>query len=762
MHDHTHRLLGTEAAEPPPAGALPIDDRPGDDPPPRPPIEPDDIVLTGAINDRWKQLGGKKWAVPLGLPENLPEGGKFVRFGVWGRPYTKAIVHSPRTGAVVVIANILNAWLRYRGHGSLGFPTSDTMTTHDGQGRFQNFERSQIIWHPQTGAHEVHGAILARYGQLGGSQFGYPTTDETITPDKKGRYNHFLDVATGGVKSIYWTQETGAHEVFGLIRNAWADKNWENGRLGYPTSGEMETHDGSGRWQTFTGGIMVWHAKTGAHSVYGDILTRYTALGGSRWAYPITDEGAAANGGRFQHFKRTSATLARSIYWTQSTGAVEVVGKMRQHYEAWGWERSHLGFPVSPEQDWNDEGPGGTQQRFQGGRILYRRPKNNDDVTLAVDPMLFKQTINATGVRGEVIVTIPYNGNAHHGGFVKADKQDSYQYLVSSLVKTPSNIGVAFSETGKIFGDLHPGDERDNFNQTSQFAVPTSAFWEFQNGKLHVNKNYRSLTAAVFGDALEFALKWIIGSVVIPGPDVALVLVGGTAAVTAATGGSFASGMRLASGTLWLAGPWGTAFALAAEGAAQIASRERDLRPEEYEFAKLVFGASLPPRTNIKVCDAIGGEDRAFTWPRFDQKMVLSMGSEWNNDLRTWRTNHPNPDKRKAYGQTFIHEMVHVWQYHNNAAAISYVGDAISGSISQDYQPGIEHKEDWDWFGLEEQGAIVEQWFLTYYRGPGYVDPITHLPGAATADTAYGLASSGALNDQAFRYIRDHIRTGRN
>jgi hypothetical protein len=220
--------------------------------------------------------------------------------------------------------------------------------------------------------------------------------------------------------------------------------------------------------------------------------------------------------------------------------------------------------------------------------------------------------------------------------------------------------------------------------------------------------------------------------------------------------------MRIVSGTLWLAGPWGTAFALAAEGAAQLASDERDLRPEEYEFAKLVFGESLPPRTDIKVCNAIGGEGQPFAWPRLDQKMVLSMGSEWNNDLRTWRTNHPDPDKRKVYGQTLIHELVHVWQYHNNAAAISYVGDAISGSISQDYEPGVEHKEDWDWFGLEEQGTIVEQWFVDHYRGPGYVDPVTGAAGTATADTAFGLASAGALNDQSFRYIKDHIRSGRN
>ncbi len=714
------------------------------------------VPLTGAIGTYYASLGGDAWGRQSTSLRPLGDGGSVVYFGPPRQAYVKAIVTHPATGPHWMPKAIFDGWVNRQDRSTIGFPTGDPASTHDGQGRFQSFQRGMAVWHPQTGTRFVLGAILARYLALGGTRFGYPTTDES---DAKpgGRFNHFLDVATGAQKSIYWSAGSGAWEVIGLIRNAWSAAGWQSGPVGFPTSGELPTHDGDGRYQTFSGGIYVWHQETGAHAVYGAILDRYGQLGGSGWAYPTTDEGPAT-GGRYQHFKRVAASKSRSIYWSAATGAVEVTGKMRDHYEALGWERSHLGFPVSARTDWNDEGPGGTQQRFQGGRILYRRPKRHDDVTLAADPVVFRRTINATGVRGEVIVSIPYNGPAHHGGFVKADKQDSYQYLVSTLVKTSGNLAVAFSETGKVFGDLHPGDERDNFNSHSAFPVPVSAFWEFQRGTLVVDKNYRSLTAAFFGDALEFALKWIVGSLVIPTPDVALVLVGGTAAVTAATGGSFASGMRIASGTLFLAGPWGSAFALAAEGAAQIASDERDLRPEEYEFAKLVFGSSLPPRSAIKVCDAIGGGNRPFSYPRFDGAMVLSMGKQWKNDLRTWGV----ADGAKVYGQTLIHELTHVWQYHNNAAAISYVGDAIGARLSEDYEPGVEHREPWDWFGLEEQGTIVERWFLAHYRGPGYVDPVSGAAGKATADTAYGLMTAAAQKDQSFRYIRDNIRTGRN
>lgn len=87
-----------------------------------------------------------------------------------------------------------------------------------------------------NGAFEVHGEIGIRYRALGGSGsvLGYPTTDETGTPDGIGRFNHFQ------AGSIYWTPATGAHEVHGLIRTFWAAGGWErNSALGYPISDEL-------------------------------------------------------------------------------------------------------------------------------------------------------------------------------------------------------------------------------------------------------------------------------------------------------------------------------------------------------------------------------------------------------------------------------------------------------------------------------------------------------------------------------------------
>src|SRR3954447_20174668 len=117
-----------------------------------------------------------------------------------------------------------------------------------------------------------------KYAALGGaaSFLGAPTTEETATPDGKGVYRHF----EGG--SIYWTPETGAHEVHGWIRQKWSDLGWERSFLGYPLTDETATPDGRGRYNHFQGGSVYWAAATGAFEVHGAIRGKWSSLGWER------------------------------------------------------------------------------------------------------------------------------------------------------------------------------------------------------------------------------------------------------------------------------------------------------------------------------------------------------------------------------------------------------------------------------------------------------------------------------------------------
>ena len=118
-----------------------------------------------------------------------------------------------------------------------------------GAGRAQDYTRGTIAWSPATAAHEVHGSIWTRYRAAGGPGgfLGFPLTDELLTPDLVGRFNHFQ----GG--SIYWSAATGAHEVHGAIRTKWQALGWEAGLLGYPLTDELLTPDLVGRFTQFQG-----------------------------------------------------------------------------------------------------------------------------------------------------------------------------------------------------------------------------------------------------------------------------------------------------------------------------------------------------------------------------------------------------------------------------------------------------------------------------------------------------------------------------
>lgn len=154
----------------------------------------------------------------------------------------------------------------------------------------------------------VQGAILAKWESCGGSGgfLGEPTTDELITPGGRGRYNHF----EGG--SIYWTPEYGAFEIHGLIRGKWAELSWEQGLLGFPLTDELTTPDGRGRYNHFEGGSIYWTPEWGAFEVHGLIRQKWADLGWEQGfpGFPVTDELSMpdGSGGRYNVFEHGVVT----------------------------------------------------------------------------------------------------------------------------------------------------------------------------------------------------------------------------------------------------------------------------------------------------------------------------------------------------------------------------------------------------------------------------------------------------------------------
>ncbi|WP_208751132.1 choice-of-anchor D domain-containing protein [Arthrobacter sp. PM3] len=282
------------------------------------------------------------------------------------------ICWSAKTGAHAVLGEISKRYRAAGGPaGVLGFPISDQKASPDKVGRYSDFAGSggsSIYYSPTTGAHFVLGSIRSKWMALGAETgpLGYPTTDEKRAPDGRGRYNHF---SGAGGASIYWTPTTKAHSVTGAVRTKWASLGWETG-LGYPTTDTTTSADKVGKYNHFSGkdgSSIFWSPKTGAHSVMGSIRAKWASLGWETGllGYPITDEKRAPDGrGRYNHF---SGAGGASIYWTNRTGAHSVYGAIRSKWASLGWETSRLGYPTRDSYTVSV----GRATDFQRGRLTW-------------------------------------------------------------------------------------------------------------------------------------------------------------------------------------------------------------------------------------------------------------------------------------------------------------------------------------------------------------------------------------------------------
>jgi uncharacterized protein with LGFP repeats len=254
----------------------------------------------------------------------------------------------------------------------IGAPKSDEFATPQIKGAGQHFEGGSIYWSQATGAHEVHGDILGKWKSLGweNSFLGFPTTDETPTPDGYGRFNFF----EGG--AIYYHPNLGTFAVPKMIAEVWKKNGWEKGKLGYPISDEIIKNNNS--VQKFEFGAVI-STKASAYQVI------YNGTNRQRGLYNKWIETGAENSylgdlvapnrnypkNPFQYFAEFQKGYIYESF-TKGTNKVDAFvikkGPIFNYYASKKWEQGDLGLPVSDELSL---GNGDLKQVFQNGTIYY-------------------------------------------------------------------------------------------------------------------------------------------------------------------------------------------------------------------------------------------------------------------------------------------------------------------------------------------------------------------------------------------------------
>lgn len=152
----------------------------------------------------------------------------------------------------------------------LGWPLTDVTDTRDDQGEYSDFEKGSIYHAYGIGAFEIRGEILIKWKAMDDvrSILGYPISNQYATVDGVGRSNEFQN------GWIFWHPDHGAHEIHGPIAKKYTSMSWERSFLGFLTSDEKDLpHFSEAKYNEFENGKIFWHPRVHARATDGSCIS---------------------------------------------------------------------------------------------------------------------------------------------------------------------------------------------------------------------------------------------------------------------------------------------------------------------------------------------------------------------------------------------------------------------------------------------------------------------------------------------------------
>jgi hypothetical protein len=312
------------------------------------------------IAKKYAELGGS--AGFLGRVV-APEKANTDRRGRVARYQNGNIYWTATTGAHEVHGRILAEFADQAGvNGPLKYPTSDTRRSGDRKSEYSNFENGRIYDRGSAGLVTILKPFFAKHEALGGiyGQLGYPKENARNARDGRSRYQNFD-------KGRIYQRGSSVVEIHGAVFTLHESLRGVYGELRYPVTDLDEVGDRRGKAQWFEKGLVFYSPTTGAHAVWGKILDRFAANGNVRGylQYPTSEPTPVGDG------RGTYATFEQgNIYTSTTTGAFQVHGAVLDAYlDTYGGPTGTLGYPLSELQPKGT--PGGRLQQFEGGTLRY-------------------------------------------------------------------------------------------------------------------------------------------------------------------------------------------------------------------------------------------------------------------------------------------------------------------------------------------------------------------------------------------------------
>ncbi|GAA4355544.1 hypothetical protein GCM10023165_47780 [Variovorax defluvii] len=324
--------------------------------------------------------------------------------------------------------------------------------------------------------------------------------------------------------------------------------------------------------------------------------------------------------------------------------------------------------------------------------------------------------------------TYTFKSHAHDSGL------PDYDFTFRARFAVPGGVTLMAQRTGHVEGTASVSPRRNDDHREEGFCAYIRDNWDHVRlGTLSVSKDYAPTGVIGFvQDAAKFFL------------EIGATAVGAAAGVILALGSEVGQlfGQLGLGGVVGVVGgiavlAFGGSIVLAVAAGVAVGAmtnalvKQRTLSEQEAAFAATVFGASLPPRERIVLTNLAGLGGRAFTMPGVDGRIYLNLGTAYDAPGQYTNEHYARP------GQVLIHELVHAWQIHHSAflpgtvcrGIVNQADHLVGENVYAVPPPGMP----WSRYNLEQQGAIVDEWFARGCRN----------------------------DDPYFAYVRDNVRTGR-
>ncbi len=366
----------------------------------------------------------------------------------------------------------------------------------------------------------------------------------------------------------------------------------------------------------------------------------------------------------------------------------------------------------------------------------------------------FRQAVitpSGTALGGFVDLTLRSDGTYVAYFHMRATGFPNYVFTVRALFAASNGLTFALQNSGQVEGTQSTGlfeSPRRAHDKVLQGSHPfIKEFWpDIKAGRLAVSKEYS--TSGVVG-FIEDVARTVL--------DITTTVARGAAGAVIALGDEMLAAFRslelggdigVIAGYAVFASGGGLVLAVTTGAQAGLVTKAlikyRPLEPPEWNFANQVFQglepkSSLPPPDKIMLTNLEGLGQRAFVMPGTAGNIYVNIG-EYGYD-------HPLTHQRyeqDAPGQLFIHELTHVWQVHNRSFVPGWVRSGLIVQVDNTFGNAYDYTREgappWSDFEIEQQAAIVDDWFGgTRIQKQKKMDPL----------------------DPYFGYIRDNVRKGR-